>query len=953
MVGRDLELGLLVSAFEAATAGDPQVVVVRGAAGIGKTRLVRELVAQLPEPTTVAFGHALPPPGGSLPFGVCADLLRSVARAAGPDAVRKVLGPRTSVVAPLVPSLGDGAAGTVDRFALMAATQDVLCGLAEDTSPLVLVVEDAHWCDSSSMELLSFWARSLVRGRVLVVITTRESVDDETVVGLLGSIGRLPNATVADLSPLSAEQVKEQAVGLDPALSAARLTTVAALSDGNPLYVEELVAHGGDGVSRAVALDLSVGLRELPADAVKILDMLALESRPVDGATLATVTHASSEQVEAALDAAFSRGLVARREATSWQFHHELLRRAAVETQKPSSLAAGHRAWAEHLDRLPNPSLGDLVAAAAHWAEAGERRRAFCAFRAAAEVSDRVAPSLEAFALWRSALALVHEDPRVASEAERRDVFGRAATIMVGPEDWAALVEAEKAAMPNAAGAWGWFFRCWTYNQQRRFGNDVPDLLSREQLTAVIEELLDEEPDGLLAATLFEVFYTAEWQGFHEEMDAAVAALAQVEQALPREVSAGMDVVLGSRLATLRGPDAAAQRLELVESALEAGRDRDWGTLSWLHAVYAALLIAHGRLGEGLAQAETSMALVPGEENEPHWYVGALNALWALWLTGQWDASLQLAARCGADGTAVFHQFQAAVLRGQPLATEASEASGSGAAVGSEEAARDPETYRALRLCRRLAFAQSAVLARDQRAAVGLREALEDFPVLGMRAGEALVLLAEMAGGLPDPDPALEEAIRAVAADVLSWGGALDDAWLAHLDAVLLRQHGRDDAQTWRRVAETWDQMGVPAEAARCRLPLAAQLLGAGDRDGAAHELGQALRTFDDLGAAPLSKAAHLLAAQGRLRLPGDADRPATGSSGAQKGTPRGGLTEREYEVLQLVVVGKTNDQIAAALFMSPKTASVHVSHIFGKLGAANRTEVAAIAHRRGLVETA
>jgi DNA-binding NarL/FixJ family response regulator len=931
MVGRDVELGLLGAAFDRAAAGQAQVVVVRGAAGIGKTRVVREMVEHLPVATTVAFGHALPPPGGSVPFGVSADLLRSVARGVGFDAVRQVLGQRTSIVAALVPLLGEGGESAIDRFALMAATQDLLFELADDRSPLMLVVEDAHWCDCSSMELLAFWARSLIRGQVLIVVTSRPTVDDEAVAGTLGSVERLPNATVIDLSPLRADEVSEQAMSLNPTLSAAKLASVCALCDGIPLYVEELVANGGDGISRAVALDLSAGLRALTADSVKVLDMLALETRPLDSATLAMVTHTPSKMVEEALDEAFSRGLVTHA-GTLWQFHHELLRRAALESQMPSSQTAGHRAWAEYLDALANPRLRDRVASATHWADAGDSRRAFQAFRAAALASDKVAPSEESFALWLSALALIREDPGVASVAEHREVFGRACTILTSSSNWLSLVEREKAAQPDATGALGWFLKCWTYNTERDLGHDAPPPLPQEQLSAMRGQLLEEVPDALLYATLYEAFRTARWHGYDEEMEATLTALTQVEAALPPEVTAGMDVVAAARLARLHGREAAIQRLEVAERALEAGKDRDWGTQSWLHGSYADQLISHGRLHEGLAQAEASMALVPGEENETHWYLGAESATWALWLTGQWDASLVLAQRCHDSGIALFHRFQAAVRRGEPPPSEVTD---------SDDADRSPDTYQWLQLCRTLAAAQFCVSTHDELAPIRLRAALDELPILGPRSGEGMILLGEMASGLPAPDPALEASIRETADEALCQG-PLDDGWLAHLDAILRRHDGKDDAEIWRQVTQMWEQIQAPVEAARCRLPLAERLLRTGDRDGAKHELSQALHTFDRVGARPASAAALTLAAQARLRLP---------DTQVQQSSERAGLTQREYEVLQSLAVGETNGQIAAALYLSPKTVSVHVSHILQKLGAANRTEVASIAHRRGLIE--
>ena len=115
-----------------------------------------------------------------------------------------------------------------------------------------------------------------------------------------------------------------------------------------------------------------------------------------------------------------------------------------------------------------------------------------------------------------------------------------------------------------------------------------------------------------------------------------------------------------------------------------------------------------------------------------------------------------------------------------------------------------------------------------------------------------------------------------------------------------------------------------------------------GERDRAADVLAPALAAAEELGARPLADEIRTFAARARLRLPGQ--EPAEAAS-------TGGLTARELEVLQLLAQGMTNDQIGTALFMSPRTASVHVSRILAKLGAANRTEVAAIAHRRGLLD--
>src|SRR6476646_9226509 len=190
MVGRVTELRLLQEASTLAEAGHTQVVAVTGEAGIGKTRLVREFAAGLPEETVVAFGHAVPLSEGTVPYGVAADLLRWLVRRVGAEAVRAVLAERARFLAPLVPNLGKGAADPVDRLALFAATQDLLVELAGETL-VVLVVEDLHWSDPASTDLVNFWARTITQGRLLLVVTSRDVGEDGTIVDRLREMARL------------------------------------------------------------------------------------------------------------------------------------------------------------------------------------------------------------------------------------------------------------------------------------------------------------------------------------------------------------------------------------------------------------------------------------------------------------------------------------------------------------------------------------------------------------------------------------------------------------------------------------------------------------------------------------------------------------------------------------------------------------------------------------------
>jgi DNA-binding CsgD family transcriptional regulator len=166
-------------------------------------------------------------------------------------------------------------------------------------------------------------------------------------------------------------------------------------------------------------------------------------------------------------------------------------------------------------------------------------------------------------------------------------------------------------------------------------------------------------------------------------------------------------------------------------------------------------------------------------------------------------------------------------------------------------------------------------------------------------------------------------------------------AWLARLEAEAARLRGKVEPELWRTSVEAFG-FGHVYEVARSRRRLAEALLAADDRAGAAAEARAAHEVAVRLGARPLREAVEALARRGRL----DADLPGVGRAA----DPGAVFTPREVEVLALMAQGRTNRQIGTELFISEKTASVHVSNILGKLGAGGRTEAVAIAVREGLL---
>jgi len=171
--------------------------------------------------------------------------------------------------------------------------------------------------------------------------------------------------------------------------------------------------------------------------------------------------------------------------------------------------------------------------------------------------------------------------------------------------------------------------------------------------------------------------------------------------------------------------------------------------------------------------------------------------------------------------------------------------------------------------------------------------------------------------------------------------------WLARCEAEYARLTGANSPDAWERVLAEFG-LGYQYEIARTQWRLAEALVEAGRRDEAAAVWRAARSTASRLGAAPLGAALDDLARRARLD-PANGSRGGPGDGAAAGRSPLAALTDREREVLSLLARGMSNREIGSELFITPKTASVHVSNILGKLGAASRTEAAAIAYRESV----
>ena len=935
MVGREAELLLLCEAFERARAGTPQVAVVTGEAGIGKTRLVREFLERLPDETVVAWGHAVPLAGEELPYGVSGDLLRSLVRQVQPEVVRELLGTRARALARLVPQLGDEENRPVDRPALFTATQDLLAEVSVAMTS-VLVVEDAHWADASSTDLIRFLARTATRGSSLLVVTSRE-VETEGPIDILGDLRRLPHATSVRLTPLVDEALESHIRLLDATLPRSRVAEIRRLSEGIPLYVEELVAGQQRAVS-SVAADLSARLRSLPEDAAGLLRLAALQHGPFTAAALASVSQAKGGEIASAIDVGASVQLLERVDG-AWQFHHELLRLAAVESMPPSTRESGHRAWANHLKGSSRAT--DLISAADHLQALGASSAALEARMAAAQAVWNLGTSIEAANQWRTALVLVRELPRAESERDHDHILG---ALSCAGGSW---VDVRDVVLRDAVPAETGSLRELYYQLVRypasvwSLGVPVP-APTLEEFRHGLDRLRAEPPSLLAYVTGMALLHGLTMEERFDELFEAIRVVAEIARPLPDRYTNARVALAEFRLSGMVGAGHETDRRELVEENVRDSVGRDVHSQVWAHTTASEELIRQGDFAGALAHVRACDELIPSPEADRLSFIATEHASHAALMTGEWDEVLRLAAAPFAD-SAYFYLWCRRWRAGLVQAWRGEESCVSTAADLRVDTRRvDPELHDFSETIE-AAFLSAREPARARGLVAWHLSHLDGTmlfdPRNGPEFGEVWVLAAELAWRDPTSDEDYRTQVQRGAHDAAQHT-VLGVTWTLEVDAHLARASGTDFSATWERAVAGWDDLGTPYHSARCRLRWAEVLLGDGGRAQAAELLDGALTTAETLRARTLEDEIRGLAGRARLRL----------SSHAQTTTGTGPLTAREHEVLQLLVQGMTNDQIGSALFVSPRTASVHVSHILSKLGASNRTEVATIAHRHGLI---
>ncbi len=955
--GRDHELAELVTELgldpNSKATGEPGAdggswgagnhsVLLGGDAGIGKTRVVTELVAIARDAgRRVLVGHSLDLGDSAMPFQPFVEALSTLE----PAERDEMLNQSPALVSLLASPEAQAGGERADVLSAVALALDNLAA----RRPLMLVVEDAHWADASTRHLLQFLLARRFTNPVSLVVSYR--TDDlhrrHPLRAAVAEWSRLPGVRRLELEPLD-----DTAVGaILRSREATRLSdkgasTIIRRAAGNAFYAEELLDAGlAEGALPESLADLVlVRLDRLTDDARLVVGAVACGGGVATDAVLAEVVDFDASRLDDALREAIDHKVLVPH-GDSYSFRHALLAEAVHEDLLPGQRRRLHAAFLAALTRpdisaparevaLHAQAAGDLeiaftssvqaghdaVRISGHDEAAGHFQRALTLYESAPEGTDLVGlvvettDALVASGRLRDAARLIHE---VLKQLPDDDIPGRGQLLV---------------ALGNVS----------------YYADSDDDALeaSREAL-----EIVPDESTSLRArAEALRARACAEVRRYDEALEHAERAVAIAEAVDDREIVVDAQATLTLLLAR-SGVDLDKAKLryaELIESSRAAGNVhgelRGRQNLAFLYYNDGDLDEAEKLFREGMARAEET-----GRAWAPYGFDGRFFAAVTSYVLGRWDDALAL----GEVDTSVPTVLSATLDAVGLLVT-----AGRGGTPEPGEVDRlRGEWHRDIALAVHSGTAMIDLYGYegDVEAATETHDALVDIfgrrwhaTLAPGRLRMAALLIGQYAAAAPKRSAAENattvERAAALVAEVdqvpAEWPnlGLEGRSWHQRVHAELARLRwvtGVDPVpveemeRLWRSVHEGFDELGEPYEKARSAARLAAVLKASGHEDEARTLTTEARDIARGLGARPLLEE--------------------IGSKGSRE--PTADLTPREQEVLTLVSAGRSNGEIAAQLFISTKTASVHVSNILAKLGASGRTEAAAIARRRGLID--
>jgi DNA-binding CsgD family transcriptional regulator len=953
-VGRRDELAQLASVgAEVAGSGHGRMVVIAGDAGLGKSRLVQEFCDQANrDGWTTAAGGCVDVAAGALTYAALIEIFRHLGRHLGPEVMAKLAGAGIDdlvALLPGVPGAQRGAGGL-----LLERMLDFLARLG-DLAPAAVVVEDLHWADSSTRDLISFLARNIRAARVLLIVTYR--TDDlhrrHPLKPLLAELER-GDASWIRLAGLARRDVADL-VATAGAGAANDVPVLFGRTGGNPFFIEELMA------ASASVISLPEGLRELLLDRLHALPDSALAVlRPASvlgpGFTeelLAAATGLPLPEIEDALRQAVDHNIL-RTTAGELRFRHDLMREAIYDDLLPAQRHRLHLAAATAIEAdetIIDPPGARWGVLALHWKSAGDRVRALGASIQAARWASLVGAPSEAAEHLETALTLWEQTPPASHPdgTDRAALLGQAAQARFSAGQALRARTLAVAAVTELAGSADVERVALAHLQVGTYSRVAGEAVaSGEAFQRAVGLLADRPPSPAKAAVM------GRYAQFLMVGQRVRQGLAAVEAALDLARRTGSRNIQGHAMCTkgvlLAESGRLAEGLRSLHDSAEIAREAEEAddlARAFQNLTYVQLFA--GLADEALAAADAGLQVVRRLGRMLSSGIGITeHQAEAAVRVGRWD-----------DALAMLDAFPYDALEGSTLVSFAAprfdvflrrgdlDAAARTLAPAMERAAAmDDAQFGANTRIRAAELALGLGRLDEARAHISAALAISDRCDDMIYAPKACSVGIAAEAACPAPDLATVEALVArlsgIEALASSFGGQLlaePAAFAAMAQAEARSLSGTPAPEAWQAATTAWEHCGDRYWTAVCRFRTADALLRAkGDRNVAARITAEALAAARALGAAPLEADLEVLARRGRL---------AAGSAPDQA-LRRLGLTEREAEVLDLLAEERTNRQIGDVLFISEKTVSVHVTNLLRKLDVQSRMEAAEIRRRLG-----
>ena len=961
MVGRHVELATVWSAVREICDGSGTIVLIEGEPGIGKTRLVRELIGlATSEGMRTALGLAIRL-AAQAPYAAWLDALRQIARQETLAPLLEPLGGDLRALHAVVPEIGlrsratDAPAAGFEPSMALRSLQRTLEALAADR-PTVLVLEDIQWLDPSSLDLLAVIARRPPPGFALLA-TARSTGLPAAIDELRTALLSQPGVGHVTLSPLAIEDARDLVSQLSPGLEATVVDRITARAGGNPLFLQELAATSNfDVIPETVAGALRERLRATTDQALLVLRLTAIAASSGETVPLGIIQSASGLS-EASFHAAVHE-LVDIDVLTVVDdmvgFRHALLAEAATAALLLPERRALHRRVAEALDATATDWRSEPRLAgrrAQHWSEGGDAERALVASLDAAGAARRAHSPREALRHLERAL---HEWGRV--EPSSRPTSPDLVEILVAASD-AAIAAGERSAITFIQRAIAaadpdvepdrlatLYQRLWSHRWHFGEGRLAGEAVERAKSLA-------HSAGGMTDASALETEARALMldNRFREALGLATESISLAVAGGDRATFVGAAITHGVAQGFLGNADQGLDQLLMARR--DAHEMADALLLTRTHVNAVELLCLEGRFEDAADDAQAGVMSLRDLGASGYAEIVMSSRIRALVQLGRWHEADELLESHDApeEGNAAVERFiyraDIALGRGRLDEAETALAEGRRRSIATTGGDYDAELSRlevglALERGRPGEAAQvaDAALARLARreiplaiaslVAVRLRVAAEtrgdggDVRAIGVGDGKVMEGIASLRSRRNAP--------------------LVERAWLAQAEAELAAAERRATAETWLEVADRWEVMGALPRALRPLRRAAETILATGKRQGAAEPLRRALRLAESVeGSIELAR---LLDLARRARLsdsrPGAVPLPGVATA----------ITGRELDVLRLLAAGLTNREVGRRLFMSEHTVATHVSHLLAKLGARSRAEVVASAARLGIL---